>query len=432
MTTAGTEFTWVNHAGFLLRSGSTGLLTDPWVTGTAFDDGWAHYSESSFGDEVVAATTHVWFSHEHPDHFSPASLRLIPEADRARITVLYQPTRDGKVLEFCARMGFGCVTLPAHRWFELGPDCSVMLLPWSSGDSMLAIRTPSGIVLNCNDAVISDAASMRRALAPLGGSPVEVLLTQFSYANWEGNPADVHRRVAAAASQAGRPRGAVRGQRSSGGSCRSPASSGSATSENDYLNDRVNTVGDAVQAIRARTTASPVVLRPGERWTVGRPHDPSEAVAGYHADLEAAVSAGRRTTSRRVEPDELVSTAAEFLRRLREINGRRTMALLARTGTLGDAHIWLSDLETGLTLRPDGLSPDAAVGPESADILLSSEALWFALAQMYGGATLNVNGRFREPEGGEAALPQLRAHLEPQRPGVLGAPERAGVRPTAR
>ena len=79
------------------------------------------------------------------------------------------------------------------------------------------------------------------------------------------------------------------------------------------------------------------------------------------------------------------------------------MALLARTGTLGDAHIWLSDLETGLTLRPDGLSPDAAVGPESADILLSSEALWFALAQMYGGATLNVNGRFREPEGGEAA-----------------------------
>ncbi|MEI2655016.1 MAG: hypothetical protein V9G12_23215 [Microthrixaceae bacterium] len=80
------------------------------------------------------------------------------------------------------------------------PDRSVMLLPWSSGDSMLAIRTPSGIVLDTNDAVIRDPATMRRALALLVGESVEVLMVQFSYANWEGNPEDVERRVAVAPS----------------------------------------------------------------------------------------------------------------------------------------------------------------------------------------------------------------------------------------
>ena len=34
---------------------------------------------------------------------------------------------------------------------------------------------------------------------------------------------------------------------------------------------------------------------------------------------------------------------------------------------------------------------------------MSSAALWFAFAQLYGGATLHVNGRFREPPPGDAS-----------------------------
>src|SRR5690606_28781721 len=65
------QIEWVNHASFVVRHEQVALISDPWLFGTAFDDGWSLLSPTRFRPEDFATLTHVWVSHEHPDHFHP-------------------------------------------------------------------------------------------------------------------------------------------------------------------------------------------------------------------------------------------------------------------------------------------------------------------------------------------------------------------------
>lgn len=114
--------TWLDHAGFLLEHGDVRLATDPWGVGDAFLHGWRRQSREPFPMAELARATHVWFSHEHADHFSPATLRALPAEARARMRVLYQATRDGTLRDYCRSLGFaGVIELPHLAWHELVP-----------------------------------------------------------------------------------------------------------------------------------------------------------------------------------------------------------------------------------------------------------------------------------------------------------------------
>ena len=106
---------WVNHASFVLEFEGVKLISDPWLEGTAFNDGWALLSPTRFSYEEFKNITHIWFSHEHPDHFAPNVLKNIPLEYRQKITVLYHHTVDKKVVNFCRSLGFG-------ETIELYPD----------------------------------------------------------------------------------------------------------------------------------------------------------------------------------------------------------------------------------------------------------------------------------------------------------------------
>jgi len=70
---------WVNNASFILESAGVRLICDPWLDGTIFNSGWKLLSETKLRYEDFGDITHIWLSHEHPDHFSPPNLRSIPE-----------------------------------------------------------------------------------------------------------------------------------------------------------------------------------------------------------------------------------------------------------------------------------------------------------------------------------------------------------------
>ena len=106
------QLEWVNHASFIVHSGSHHLVCDPWIEGTAFNHGWKLISPTKFRYEDFDAITHLWVSHEHPDHFSPPNLKRIPEQFRRRIKFLFHPTRDKRVLNVCEAMGFLTQELP--------------------------------------------------------------------------------------------------------------------------------------------------------------------------------------------------------------------------------------------------------------------------------------------------------------------------------
>jgi len=83
---------WVNHASFIVETDRARLICDPCIEGTAFNDGWRLLSPTQFSYRDFERITHIWFSHEHPDHFAPPNLRKIPEEYRRRITVLSHGT----------------------------------------------------------------------------------------------------------------------------------------------------------------------------------------------------------------------------------------------------------------------------------------------------------------------------------------------------
>ena len=49
--------------------------------------------------------THIWFSHEHPDHFSVKDLKYIYNLNKD-IKILFQETLDKRVINFCKNLGF--------------------------------------------------------------------------------------------------------------------------------------------------------------------------------------------------------------------------------------------------------------------------------------------------------------------------------------
>src|SRR5262249_37861114 len=134
------------------------------------------------------------------------------------------------------------------------------------------------------DCVLNRAQDLRRIAEKVG--EIDVLLTQFSYANWVGGPHDVPLREEAAAEKLDwmrlqletiRPKFCI------------PFASFVvfAHEENHYLHGRRNPVPGAVRPIES-TGVQPVVLYPGDTWTVGKPHDSAAAIERYEQAWDPA------------------------------------------------------------------------------------------------------------------------------------------------
>src|SRR5205807_3141611 len=73
----------VCSSDLVLTARDVRLITDPWLFGSAFNNGWDLISETKFSLDDFREITHIWFSHEHPDHFAPPVLKAIDPAVRA-------------------------------------------------------------------------------------------------------------------------------------------------------------------------------------------------------------------------------------------------------------------------------------------------------------------------------------------------------------
>src|ERR1700687_2667586 len=119
-------FEWVNHASFIVESGPVRLICDPWLEGTAFNNGWSLVAPTKLSYEDFASITHIWFSHEHPDHFSPPNLKKIPEEYRRKITVLFHETSDKRVAGVCRSLNFRVQELPNCGSVNLAGDFRIL------------------------------------------------------------------------------------------------------------------------------------------------------------------------------------------------------------------------------------------------------------------------------------------------------------------
>jgi UDP-MurNAc hydroxylase len=386
------QIEWVNHASFLVQEGNVGLLCDPWIEGFVFDNSWALISPTKFRYDDFARVTHIWISHEHPDHFSPPNLKHIPLQIRNRITVLFQETKDKRVIKFCRGLGFKeAVELPAARWTELGSEFSVFCQPAGRGDSWLAIRTSGHTILNLNDCIYQTEQELAPVQKQLGS--VDTLITQFSYASWWGNADEPEKWVKAAKDslakidreiQIFKPKQTIL----------SASFVYFCHEENVYMNAHINRVEDAYEYLKGNRISTILVLYPGDVWGPGTTRDSEVALERYRSDYRSSLEDPVKVTTSSVPLDDLVRAAGSFMRTLRRNNSRFLL------GRLPSARIGLDDLGITLKMGLNGIRRVAERPSQSCDICLSSKALLYCLRFAWGGETLLINGRFRVPKGG--------------------------------
>jgi L-ascorbate metabolism protein UlaG (beta-lactamase superfamily) len=86
---------FVSHASFCVEACNTSLLTDPWLFGKAFNNGWALLSPAA--EVHWPEIDYVWISHQHPDHLHFPTLKSIDPQQRRRLTVLYQKHGSARI-----------------------------------------------------------------------------------------------------------------------------------------------------------------------------------------------------------------------------------------------------------------------------------------------------------------------------------------------
>ena len=192
---------FVNHASVIIAHEGISILSDPWFSDTAFHNGWRlmHELQDNEITNVLKKITHVYISHEHPDHFRPVFLKnknikniLI---DR-KVEFLFQNTRDKRVVNFLKKNGYKVRELNENEKINLSDDVQVQMTKHDFYDSSLIIKTPDFKILNLNDCPMREEDEIKKFRKKNGD--FDVVLSQYSYAAWKGGASNKFYREKAA------------------------------------------------------------------------------------------------------------------------------------------------------------------------------------------------------------------------------------------
>ncbi|MFD1341412.1 MBL fold metallo-hydrolase [Litorisediminicola beolgyonensis] len=391
------EIEFVNHASVLIREGGTALLTDPWYSGPAFHKGWRllHETPEPEIEALLHRVTHIWISHEHPDHFSIGFFkRWGPLLKERGIAFLFQKIADQRVADFLRGQGLPLTELAFGTEHAL-PDMSVTCLKDEFYDSLLSVRAGGRHILNLNDCNIGTEERAREVRDAVG--TCDILLTQFSYAAWKGGRENRAWREEAAQEKLANIR--VQTEILEPGLVIPFASFVSFAHErNHYLNDAANRPEDVVAAFEGAPFAVQV-MKPGD-VTNGTPdRAASDAAIAWWAEVYAR-DVPLMTYETKSE-DALRAAFSGWVDRVGRNNSRPSMRLaqvLSPIRVFQPIAIRLDD--TGTTWRVDPARGTLETTEAAPDLVMHSESLWFLFSNSFGFDTLTVNGTLEEDAPG--------------------------------
>ncbi len=177
---------FLNHSCIQIKGIDTTILCDPWFEGSAFGNGWSLLHDNSHNINNLKFD-YIWISHEHPDHFSLPTINKLKGSKK----FLYQKTIDKKVKFFLEKKGHEVIELPNKIPKKVG-DLLLTSVVCDGYDSSLIVKFQDGkVVININDARVDLNGHIEKDIIPvLKSDRVDLLMFQFSYANWAGNPGD--------------------------------------------------------------------------------------------------------------------------------------------------------------------------------------------------------------------------------------------------
>ena len=387
--------TFVNHASVIFSHKNIRLITDPWLCGSAFNNGWELLSQSKFEVNDFENITHIWFSHEHPDHFHSLVLNKIPENIRKKITILFQDTLDHRVAKKCEQLNFKqVIEMKPIDYISLNDEFKIKCVPNGTYDSWFYAKIADKKIFNINDCMV-DSVLQAKIIKKIVGE-VDILLTQFGYASWVGNPEDVKLRKDASLEKLKRiqiqdkifkPKFII------------PFASFVRFShkDNHYMNDQMNKIENVEKFINENTNSTPVVLYPGDTWSGKEKIDNSLAIKKYTNDLQKNLELSNDLQI--VEFNELQRLASSYIDNIKKRNNWTFVSLLHKFNFFKTTNIFLEDLNMSVSFNlVDGLEK-SKINKSDVDIITDSDSISFAFSWDFGVDTLFVNARFRTSGG---------------------------------
>ena len=396
---------WVNHAGFIIHHEDIHLMIDPWISESAFDDGWDLISPSKFQLENFKRVTHIWFSHEHPDHFNPTLIRKIPEEFRKKIKVLFQTTEDRRVVKFCEKFGFKVIELEDRKWLTLSDEFEILTGKNGELDSWLFAKVDGQTILNLNDCIFLTQKELEEVKS-LTGSP-DALFSIFSFAEKVGNNEQVELRqkearrqlkMLKAQTETFKPKFII------------PCAAFKYFSheENCYLNVGSNTIVDAYKALEPHKASIRTILYPGDLWSF-KPVESEPAISKYMKDwstihhrlraLEGGVDLAKLS--------ELAKSYAENLLKLNNCIILKILSLLPGPFSISSIVIHLTDKDVDICFNPIKGIDTFDKKQTHSHLQMSSVVLRTILGTAYGCSTVLNNGRFQADKKGLQTLYNL-------------------------
>ncbi len=153
--------TYIGHACMIMESSGTRILMDPWLTDPAYHNAWWHFPPLEVTPRDLGPVDYIYISHEHADHFDPASLSQLDKSAK----ILIARYRRRRFHDRIRALGFSDIQeLEFGQTYSLnGSGLSVRLIPpdrpWD--DSAILVKDRDTTVLNVNDCHLDDATLER-------------------------------------------------------------------------------------------------------------------------------------------------------------------------------------------------------------------------------------------------------------------------------
>ena len=391
---------FVNHASVIITHEGISILSDPWFNDTAFHNGWRLMHELQDNEiiDILKKITHIYISHEHPDHFRPVFLAnknikniLI---DR-KIEFLFQNTKDKRIVNFLKNHGFKIKELDSNEKIKLNDNIEIQIIKSAFYDSLLTFKTSDIKIINLNDCPMRDENELKKFRKKYG--TFDVLLTQFSYAAWKGGINNkIYRQVAADEKLE-----VIKTQASVLG-CKTVIPFASfiyfSNELNFYMNDSINTPEKVIRFFSDKKVNT-IFMSPGEIQKTNNLEQNQSSLDFWkekYNDIDTKYSKKKDKYNQSINLEDLNYHFEDYKERIFKKNSKLLIFLMSKIKPMNffqPLKIKLLDHDKIYRYSIfEGLIEDINI--EKYDIKMHSQSLSFIFKNEFGFDTLTVNGCF--------------------------------------
>ncbi len=380
------NITFLNHASFIIEYKETKILNDPYLFSSAFNNGWNLLKEIDH-QKFLENITHIYFSHEHPDHFSIPFLKSISEKRRHDIIILYQETFDKRVKNFCKKLGYKFQELKNFKETQISNNFYITLGKVPFYDSWINYKVCGKNILNVNDCVLDNPEVVN--LINKKVKKVDILFSQFSYARYI--PEEQQKKIAAECFDRIKLQDRILKP-----SYIVPFASFIyfSHSENYKMNKNINTVQSVYNFITENCSAHPVILEPNEKWNLNK-KDNNVSLKFWSKIYDSISNLKYNNSIIKVDSKTLEEKSKNYLKRIYKNNDKFLIYILYKLKFFNDVRIFITDLNKTFNFNLLYGLEEKNINEKKNKIEMSSDSLQFVFDYDFGFDTLLVNARFK-------------------------------------